>query len=83
MKDIEIIVDSKAKEIKNRLEKNIEIISRLNPLEVLKSGYALAEQNGKKLTSVNEIGVGDEFTLSLYDGKLLAEVKLKGESDDI
>lgn len=83
VKDIEIIVDSKAKEIKNRLEKNIEIILRLNPLEVLKSGYALAEQNGKKLTSVKEIGVGDEFTLSLYDGKLLAEVKLKGESDDI
>ena len=79
MKNIEIGINSKLNENKSRLEKNVEIITRLNPLELLKSGYAFLEKKGKKVTSVKDVNLGDELLVSLHDGKILAEVKSKGE----
>lgn len=54
-------------------------IEAKNPLAILKMGYITAERDNKRITSVNEVKVGDEIFLSLADGKLLTEIKEKKE----
>lgn len=83
IKDTQMAVNIKSTKAKNDVEKIIEILAKLNPLEVLKSGYALVEHNGKKVVSAKEVNIGDELMVSLSDGKVLVEVKDRGDRDDI
>lgn len=46
----------------------------LNPLALLKRGYAVAELDGKVVTSKTQLNKGKKFTLELSDGKINAEV---------
>ncbi|MBQ7918053.1 MAG: exodeoxyribonuclease VII large subunit [Clostridia bacterium] len=75
IKDIEKIVENKVLNIKNRLENMISMVSKLSPLEVLKRGFAVVENNQKRVTSVKEVAVGDDVVLRLDDGKAVAEIK--------
>ena len=71
-------IESKIEFIKtdreNRLSVLTGVISKLNPLEILKSGYAVVERSGKKLTTAKSVKVGDEITINLSDGKFDAKV---------
>lgn len=71
-------IESKIEFIKtdreNRLSVLTGVISKLNPLEILKSGYAVVERSGKKLTTAKFVKVGDEITINLSDGKFDAKV---------
>ena len=75
IKDIEKIVENKVLNNKNRLENMISMVSKLSPLEVLKRGFAVVENNQKRVTSVKEVAVGDDVVLRLDDGKAVAEIK--------
>ena len=75
IKDIEKIVENKVLNSKNRLENMISMVSKLSPLEVLKRGFAVVENNQKRVTSVKEVAVGDDVVLRLDDGKAVAEIK--------
>lgn len=75
IKDIEKIVENKVSSSKNRLENMITMVSKLSPLEVLKRGFAVIENNKKRVTSVKEVAVGDDVVLRLDDGKAVAEIK--------
>lgn len=46
----------------------------LNPLNVLKRGYAIAEKDEKIITSSKQLKNGDDFTVILSDGKINAKV---------
>ena len=46
----------------------------LNPLAVISRGYAVAEKNGKTLSSVDGVDVGDTITVRLTDGGVSAQV---------
>ncbi len=68
------------KDIKNKqssLEKTILSIEKSNPLNILKSGYILADKNKEKITSVNQLQVGDNINLTFADGKATAHITNK------
>ena len=71
------IVTSKS----NTFDAITKVVSKLNPLEILKNGYSVIEKNKMKVSSVKSVGVGDELNLTLSDGKILAKVTdvMKGE----
>ena len=72
------MIESKVEFIKtekeNKLSVLTNVISKLNPLEILKSGYAVVESSGKKLTTIKSIKVGDEITINLNDGRFDAKI---------
>lgn len=75
--DIEKIVDSKCSHEKNNLEKIMQVLSKLNPLEVLKNGYAFVEKDGKRVSFANSVEVGDKVDIKFADGSVKAEIKEK------
>ena len=74
VKDIESKIELIKKEKENKLSVLTNVISKLNPLEILKSGYAVVENQGKKLTTIKSAKVGDEITIKLNDGKFDATI---------
>ena len=77
IKDVENNFQLRFQSEKYKLEKMIEILSKLNPLEILKNGYAFIEKDNKKVVSAKAIEVGDEINVSFSDGKLSAVVNKK------
>ncbi len=73
-KEIASSVETIKQEKENKLLVLTNVISKLNPLEILKSGYAVVEKNGKKITSTKDASVGDEIVINLSDGKFDATV---------
>ncbi len=74
VKDIESKIELIKKEKENKLSVLTNVISKLNPLEILKSGYAVVENQGKKLTTIKSAKIGDEITINLNDGKFDATI---------
>lgn len=75
VKDIKNLFEVKKMALVNSFEKITSLISKLNPLEILKSGYALIEKDDKKLSSVKNIKPEDNISIRLADGKIDAVVK--------
>lgn len=50
-------------------------LDAINPLAVLRRGYALAEINGVPAKSVHDIAVGDQLNIRLQDGSVQCEAK--------
>ena len=57
-----------------KLKKTAAKLESLNPLSVLSRGYALAEQNGRIITSAAAVDREDEFTLTFSDGMVNARI---------
>ena len=74
LKEIETKVTTGFKEKETCLNMVSGLISKMNPLEILKNGYSLVEKDGKKLSSKNAVKVGDEVTINLADGKVDAKI---------
>lgn len=77
VKEIENLSQSKFQAYKHRLEKMIDVLNKLNPLEILKNGYAFIEKDNKKVVSVDSLAVDDEINILLADGKIGAVIKRK------
>ena len=56
------------------LTKSASKLEALNPVSVLKRGYAIAEKDGNIINSVKEIKTDDVLDLILQDGKVKAKV---------
>ena len=71
-------IDSKVSQTfelkKTQFDLITSIISKQNPLEILKSGYAVVEKNKDKLTHIKQISLDDEVSVTLQDGKFFAKV---------
>ena len=49
-------------------------LSSVNPINILKRGYAFVEFDGAPIKSVNQLQVGDNLTIHVADGNVLATV---------
>ena len=49
-------------------------LSSVNPINILKRGYAFVELDGAPIKSVNQLQVGDNLTIHVADGNVLATV---------
>ena len=54
-------------------------ISALNPLEILKKGYAVIEKDGKRVSQKSNLSVEDKVKLLLSDGEVYAKIISEGE----
>lgn len=74
-KNMENAVQNTYRALKERTEKNAVLLESLNPVSILKKGYAIATAEGKPVTSVKQLQTGDIFRLKLQDGEVTAQVK--------
>jgi len=57
-------------------------IINLNPLNIMKKGYSIVNQNNKLLKSVKKVEIGNNLEITMYDGKLEAKVLSKEVKDN-
>lgn len=57
------------------LEVAMEKLEMLSPVQVLRRGYGLVEQEGKVLSSIKEAKVGSSLKVTLKDGSLSARIE--------
>ena len=74
IKDIENLVNTKMADSRNKFSMVAEVISKLNPLEILKKGYAVAGANGKKLSTVESVQIGDDLLVEVEDGLIESKI---------
>jgi len=69
-------VEKDYREWENRYNLLYEKLSNLSPLQTLKRGYAvLQDEKGKTVTSVDDINIGDRIKGRLSDG--IAQLKVE------
>ncbi|MCU9613830.1 exodeoxyribonuclease VII large subunit [Caldibacillus lycopersici] len=60
----------------------IQTLEALSPLKIMNRGYSIVYQDDEKLLkSVKDVAVGDKVNISLFDGKLHAQVLERREND--
>ena len=63
---------------KQHLSEKIELLNALSPLSLMAKGYSVVHHKGVVLKSVSTVTLGDEISLSVADGEIVASVtKLK------
>ena len=81
-----IIIDNNSalmqKDIRRKIDTNkqeyLKILTKLDtlsPIKTMQRGYSITQKNGKVINSAKSLELGDEVTLSFYDGKKKAEIK--------
>lgn len=74
------LVKDKTEKCKTKAQIDFAKLSALDPMKVLTRGYAVVENENKKiLSSVESVSKGDNITIKFSDGEILAQVKVKGE----
>ena len=74
VKDIQNFVIQTHKDKQNQLDAVTNVISKLNPLEILKNGYSIVEKQNKKIVSAKDVKPGDVVDVKLSDGSFTAVV---------
>lgn len=59
---------------KNELQKIIEKLNLVNPLEILSRGYSITKINEKIITNINQLNKNDKIEVTFKTGSILAEV---------
>ena len=54
---------------------NVGKLEALNPLSVMSRGYSVTQRNGKTVSDISDVSVGDVITVRLKDGKINATVE--------
>lgn len=75
VKDIQALVESKRQRLAGEFNLVTGVISKLNPLEILKNGYSIIEKDNKRVSTIENLAVGDNVTINLSNGKVDAEIK--------
>lgn len=70
-------VDNNIMNNEHRLQLLVNKIEAKNPLSILKMGYVTVEKHNKRVTSTQEVQVGEQVSINLLDGILLSEIKEK------
>ena len=60
---------------KYALEIKLAKLNKLNPLDILRLGYAKIEQSGKTVTSANKIDEKADILISFADGQVVTKFK--------
>lgn len=67
-------MENNVNKLKSEAEKIILEIEKANPLHILKTGYLWAEKNNQRITTINQLDVGDQLLLKFADGKAKATI---------
>jgi len=78
VKNLEGAILKKEKELKLKTVQLITRFDSLSPLKILTRGYALTENNGRIVKSVNDVSVDDELSVRFVDGTARVKVQEKG-----
>ena len=65
-----ILMDNKYRNYFNRFEVQRSRLTALNPTAKLTGGFGYVEANGKPLTSVRDVKVGDKISITVHDGNI-------------
>jgi exodeoxyribonuclease VII large subunit len=65
--------------LKNDYNILINKLELLNPLSILKKGYSVVSLDNRVVKSINDVNVGDNISIKLYDGYINANVVKKDE----
>ena len=68
---------------KHRLELLSLTLQKLDPLAILRRGYAKVEQNGKSVESVLEISEKESLSVNFFDGEVEAKVLKKNFKENL
>lgn len=72
------IIDRKIENVINSKKQQLEIVttvlSKLNPLEILKNGYGAIEKGNKKINNIDDIIIGEDIKVNMLDGVIFANV---------
>lgn len=63
----------------NVLKEKMVMLDTLSPLKVLARGYSVAESNGKVITDIKNVNIGDNVDITLNKGKFKCTVISKEE----
>ena len=58
---------------------SISKLEALNPLSVLSRGYSVAQKDGKVISKISDVEIGETVTIHLTDGRIEATAKSKTE----
>lgn len=67
---------------KNKLNVLIASLEGMSPLKKLCSGYSYIEHNGKNVSSIKDVKIGDNIDIYLKDGSIEATVGGKGGKEE-
>lgn len=81
MQAINSLVDEKFNNLKSNIMNVSGIISKLNPLEILRTGYAIVESKNKRLSTIENLKTDDELKIRLKDGLVFAKVVKKERTE--
>jgi exodeoxyribonuclease VII large subunit len=74
--NLELLMQNQLTAKRNRLNLLVERFKGLNPLEKLTHGYSyVSDQSLRAVTKIDQVEVGDQLTVHVTDGTILAEVK--------
>ena len=74
IKRLEVSIQNKKQAEKEQYVKLISKLDALSPLKTLSRGYSIVEENGKTISSVKNLKIGDNIDIKLSDGNAKAEV---------
>ncbi len=75
IKDINDKVESNFTEKQNKTRSLIDLLSKMNPLEILKNGYTVVEKDKKRVLSSKSVSSGEELEIVFSDGRIKTIVK--------
>ena len=72
---LKFLISSKVSEARMNLAKGAASLDALSPLAVLARGYGFVQnEEGKSLSSVDELSAGDNIKITMKDGTASAEI---------
>lgn len=77
IKSVDREISYRAEKYEQRINGDIERLNSVNPLNVLRRGYAYLSVGESIVKSVDDVNVNDVLTMTLSDGKLSAQVLAK------
>ncbi|GEO06636.1 exodeoxyribonuclease 7 large subunit [Adhaeribacter aerolatus] len=74
--------DNRLKEESHKLRRYSQSVNHLDPRNILKRGYAIVYRQGKAITDLNALNIGDEIKTRFYAGEIESQVKKKTSPDE-
>lgn len=74
-KEITTFYSNKYRNIISKLESIGKLINSNDPERQLKLGYSIIQSNNRVVKSTKDVKIGQEVEISVYDGKILSEIK--------
>ena len=68
-------MQDKIRQRRQRVELAAQRLKGLSPVERLEGGYSVVSRNGRVIKEISQVGMGDEISVDVSDGTILAQVQ--------